>query len=75
MDNLNIFSHCYRNTVIIRSFIYYIYQQLKANFESYLTPQLPLIVTIVFNVFEVKECLARWQSKDLFLPYFQGLVD
>jgi hypothetical protein len=26
-------------------------------------------------VFEVRECLVRWPSKDLFLPYFQGSVD
>jgi hypothetical protein len=34
IDNLKTFRHCYRNTVIIRSFIYCIYQRLRANFES-----------------------------------------
>jgi hypothetical protein len=29
----------------------------------------------MFSVFEVRKCLAKWQSKDLFLPCFQGLVD
>jgi hypothetical protein len=38
IDNLKSFKHCYRNTIIIRSFIYCIYQWLRANFESYLTP-------------------------------------
>jgi hypothetical protein len=26
-------------------------------------------------MFEVKQCLARWQSKDLFLPCFQRSID
>jgi hypothetical protein len=38
MDNLKIFGHYYMNTIIIKSFIYCIYQRLRANFESYLTP-------------------------------------
>jgi hypothetical protein len=38
VDNLKTFRHCYRNIVIIKSFIYCIYQLLRANFESYLTP-------------------------------------
>jgi hypothetical protein len=29
----------------------------------------------MFSVFEVRECLTRWQSKDLFLPSFQGSID
>jgi hypothetical protein len=29
----------------------------------------------VYSVFEVRRCLARWQSKDLFLPCFQGSED
>jgi hypothetical protein len=37
MDSLKTIRHYYKNTVIIRSFIYCIYQQLRANFESYLT--------------------------------------
>jgi hypothetical protein len=37
MDNLKTIKHYYRNTVIIRSFIYCIYQWLRAIFESYLT--------------------------------------
>jgi hypothetical protein len=32
MDNLKTIRHYYRNTVIIRSFIYCIYQQLRAIF-------------------------------------------
>jgi hypothetical protein len=27
----------------------------------------------MFNVFEVRECLARWQNKDLFLPFFSRI--
>ena len=38
MDTLKTFKHCYRNIIIIRSFIYCIYQRLRANFESYLIP-------------------------------------
>jgi hypothetical protein len=30
---------------------------------------------LVFSVFEVIECLARWQNKDLFLPFFQESAD
>jgi hypothetical protein len=38
MDNLKTFRHCYKNTVIIRSFIYCIYERLRENFESCLAP-------------------------------------
>jgi hypothetical protein len=38
INNLKTFRHYYRNTIIIRFFIYCIYQHLRANFESYLTP-------------------------------------
>jgi hypothetical protein len=29
----------------------------------------------MFSVFEVRDCLGKWQSKDLFLPCFQGSID
>jgi hypothetical protein len=29
----------------------------------------------MFSVSKVRKCLARWQSKDLFLPCFQESVD
>jgi hypothetical protein len=41
INNLKTFRHCYRNTIIIMSFIYCIYQCLRANFKSYLTKVVP----------------------------------
>jgi hypothetical protein len=41
MNILKTIRHSYRNTIIIRLFIYCIYQQLKEIFESYLTPKGP----------------------------------
>jgi hypothetical protein len=55
INNLKTFRHCYWNIIIIRSFIYCIYQRLRENFESYF-----LIAFFwshsVSNVFEVREC-------------------
>ena len=51
MDNLETCRHYYMNIVMIRSFIYCIYQRFRDNFESYLTPYLSFFCHIPYLVY------------------------
>jgi hypothetical protein len=72
IDNLKTFRHCYKNTVIIRSFIYCIYQQLRPNFESYLTPQLNFFYYIPSLVYlRLKSAQQDGRAKTYFFLVFK----